>query len=54
MFSNGGESIGSVELNTPFGVCVVGQYVYVVSHSNHGMWVFTTEGEYVTSFGEHA
>ena len=53
VFSNGGESIGSVELNTPFGVCVVGQYVYVSNHSDHGVWVFTTEGEYVTSFGKH-
>ena len=54
VFSNGGESIGSVELNTgPFGVCVVGQYVYVACCSSYGVRVFTTEGEYVTSLGEH-
>ena len=60
VFSNGGEflhsfgeGIGGVKLKRPFGVCVVGQYVYVGNNSDHGVWVFTTEGEYVTSFGKH-
>ena len=59
VFSNGGESIGSVsiidgvKLHRSFGVRVVGQYVYVANNSDRGVCVFTTEGEYVTSFGEH-
>ena len=62
VFSNGGEFMYSfgegvgghgVKFNAPFGVCVVGQYVYVGNDSDHGVWVFTTEGEYVTSFGKH-
>ena len=33
-------------------MCVSGQYVYVTDFGNHNISVFTTEGEYVTSFGE--
>ncbi len=39
------------KLNKPRGVCVSGQYVYVTNHYGHNVSVFTTEGEYVTSFG---
>ena len=30
---------------------VVGQYVYVADNTGHCVHVFTTEGQYVTSFG---
>ena len=59
VFSNGGEFLHSfgqggdgVNLRSPVGVCVVGQYVYVASYYGHCVSVFTTEGEYVTSFGK--
>ena len=57
--NNGGEFLHSfgqggdgVKLRSPFGVCVVGQYVYVASCGGHCVSVFTTEGEYVTLFGK--
>ena len=30
-----------------------GQYVYVVNASSHSVSVFTTDGVYVSSFGQH-
>ena len=34
-------------------VCVVhGQYVYVTDPTSHCVFVFTTDGKYVTSFGQ--
>ena len=42
-------------LTRPLGLCVSGQYVYVcnngLDNDNHNVSVFTTEGEYVTTFG---
>ena len=29
-----------------------GQYVYVVNHGSHSVSVFTTDGVYVSSFGQ--
>ena len=57
VFSNGGEFLRSFEkgvniLNEPCGVCVAGQYVYVANWKNHNVSVFTTEGAYVTLFGQ--
>ena len=40
------------ELKEPFGLCVHGQYVYVTDTNSHCVFVFTTDGEYVTSFGQ--
>ena len=59
VFSNGGEFLRSFgcdendvnKLNVPCGVCVTGQYVYVVNCRSHNVSVFTTEGVYMTSFG---
>ena len=42
------------ELKEPFGLCVHGQYVYVICFISRFVFVFTTDGEYVTLFGgEH-
>ena len=38
------------ELKKPWGLCVHGQYVYVTDVISHCVFVFTTDGEYVTSF----
>ena len=59
VFSNGeflhsfgcGED-GEKMLSRPCGVCVAGQYVYVVNYWKHCVSVFTTKGEHVTSFGQ--
>ena len=59
VFSNSGDflysfsqsGVGVEKLKWPVGVCVFGQYVYVVN-GGHCVSVFTTEGEYVTSFGQ--
>ena len=42
------------ELKEPNGLCVHGQYMYVtdVAIYSHCVFVFTTEGEYVTSYGQ--
>ena len=40
------------ELESPFGLCVHGQYVYVTDVTSHCVFVFTTDGEHVTSFGQ--
>ena len=60
VLSKGGESLHSFgsdrngvnKLSDPRGVCVAGQYVYVTDYSNNNISIFTTEGEYVTSFGQ--
>ena len=59
-FSNGGVHLrsfsrdenGRKKLSNPWGVCVSGQYVYVVNHGSHSVSVFTTDGVYVSSFGQ--
>ena len=42
-------------LTRPLGLCVSGQFIYVCNNGrdndNHNVSVFTTEGEYVTTFG---
>ena len=43
---------GVNRLKNPAGVCVAGQHLYVVDLKNHNVSVFTTKGEYVTSFGQ--
>ena len=54
VFSNGGEFLHSIcKLKSPFDVGVIGQYVYVACSNGHCVSVFTTEGQYVTSFGTH-
>ena len=40
-------------LRRPWNVCVAYQYVYVTHSSIHTIVVFTTEGDYVTSFGDY-
>ncbi len=51
--SFGCDDDGVKKLNESGGVCVSGQYVYVTNHYGHSVSVFTTEGEYVTSFGQY-
>ena len=61
VLSNGGEFLYSLDgdrdgvkkLINPHDVCVSGQYVYVTNHSGHSVSVFTTDGDYVTTFGQH-
>ena len=50
--SFGCDENGVERLVRPWGVCVAGQYVYVTDNSVHKIFVFTTEGDYVTSFGD--
>ena len=35
----------------PYSLCLHGQYVYVTDTISHCVFVFTTNGEYITSFG---
>jgi len=42
----------SEHLNSPRGVCVDDQFVYVCEHGNNCVSVFKTSGEFVTSFGQ--
>ena len=59
VYSNDGEFLrsfscdekGVARLKSPYAVCVAGQYVYVADGGVHKIVVFTTEGDYVTSFG---
>ena len=59
VLSKGGESLHSFgsdengvnKLSDPRGVCVAGQYVYATDYSKSNISIFTTEGEYATSFG---
>ena len=61
VLSNGGEFLHSLDgdrndvkkLSNPHDVCVSGQYVYVTNHTGHCVSVFTTDGDYVTTFGQH-
>ena len=50
--SFGCDENGVKKLSGPWGVCVSGQYVYVVNHTSHSVSVFTTDGVYVSSFGQ--
>ena len=53
VYSNGGEfirTIGADRLKRLHGVAVSGHYVYVTDDEVNCVSVFTTEGEYVTSF----
>ena len=51
--SFGCDENGVKKLSGPWGICVSGQYVYVVNHTSHSVSVFTTDGVYVSSFGQH-
>lgn len=61
VFSNDGKFLRSLgcdrngvqRLKTPSGGCVAGQYVYVpdIHEGENNVVVFTTEGDYVSSFG---
>ena len=50
--SFGCDENGVKNLDKPQGVCVSGQYVYVVNCGSHCVSVFTTDGVYVSSFGQ--
>ena len=39
-------------MNWPLGLCVSGHYVYVCNVGSFNISVFTTDGVYVTSFGQ--
>ena len=56
VFSSGGFCfyipLAMNKLKKPWGVCVSGEYVYVTDITNHCVLVFTTDGVYVTSFGQ--
>ena len=41
-----------VMLERPFGMCIVGQYLYIVDHQKNCIVVFTTKGKYVTNFSK--
>ena len=43
---------GVKKLCKTWGMCVSGQYVYVVNRGSHSVSVFTTDGVYVSSFGQ--
>ena len=42
---------GVERLNLPSDICISGEYVYVCNCNGHNVSVFTTSGDYVTSFG---
>ena len=50
--SFGCDENGVKKLSGPWGICVSGQYVYVVNYTSHSVSVFTTDGVYVSSFGQ--
>ena len=50
--SFGCDENGVKKLSGPWGICVSGQYVYVINHTSHCVSVFTTDGVYVSSFGQ--
>ena len=50
--SFGSDQNGVKKLSNPWGICVSGQYVYVVNRGGHSVSVFTTDGVYVSSFGQ--
>ena len=39
------------ELDTPVGIAISGQYTYIVDSGNKRISVFTTQGDFVTTFG---
>ena len=43
---------GNGQLNSPSGVCVVDQFVYVVEWGGDCVFVFSRDGQFVTSFGK--
>ena len=51
--SFGCDENGAKRLKRLWGVCVAGQYVYVTDIGVRKIVVFTTEGNYVTSFGDY-
>ncbi len=51
--SFGCDSNGVEMLNLPLGICVSGQFVYVTNFDSHNVSVFTTAGDFVTSFRGH-
>ena len=42
---------GVKRLNCPNDICTSGEYMYVCNYECHKVFVFTTSGDYVTSFG---
>ena len=52
LLSFGCDEDGVKKLKDPSDVCVSGQYVYVVNWGGHNISVFTTQAQYVTSFGQ--
>ena len=52
LYTLGCDKNGVNMLCKPWSVCVYGQYVYVTDYGNHNISVFTTDGEYTTSFGQ--
>ena len=52
LHSFGCDEDGVKKLKGPCDVCVSGQYVYVSNWDGHNISVFTTQGQYVTSFGQ--
>ena len=50
--SFGCDENGVKKLSRPWGICVSGQYVYVVNYNSQSVSVFTTDGVYVSSFGQ--
>ncbi len=51
--SFGCDSNGVKILSLPFGICVSGQFVYVTNYVGDNVSVFTTAGDFVTSFRGH-
>ena len=51
--SFGSNGKGEKKVNSPWGLCVSGHYVYVCNYGSSNISVFTTDGVYVTSFGQH-
>ncbi len=49
--SFGCDSNGVKMLDSPGGICVSGQFVYVTNVDGHNVSVFTTAGDFITSFG---
>lgn len=54
VLSKNGEFLRSLDtgMNCPVDICVVSPYIYVADYGKHAILVFTTEGGYVTSFGQ--
>ena len=50
--SFGCDSDGVERLNFACNICTSGEYVYVSNYDGHNVSVFTTSGDYVTSFGQ--